>query len=173
MDSASVEYMTWKRSIVAERPVLKFQKLRLGAYLPAYHSTHAAGFDFHAMVPVDESQRPGMEYVLPMSKCIIHTGLAALIPQGYEIQVRPRSGLAFKHGITIINSPGTIDSDFFDEIKIVLFNLGTEGFKVFNGDRIAQGVLKPVEQYSIEEVKEFSEEDLKDNRGGGYGSTGI
>tara|TARA_Y100000034_G_C6615465_1_gene268143 strand:- start:28 stop:495 length:468 start_codon:yes stop_codon:yes gene_type:complete len=148
--------------------VLKFVKVRPGAYLPAYHSTHAAGFDFHAMV----EDKDKVEVVLPMSKCIINTGLAPVIPEGYEIQIRPRSGIAFKHGITIINAPGTVDADFKNEIKIVLFNLGKDIFKIFNGDRIAQGVLSPVQQCRIEDIKDFSEEDLKDNRGGGFGSTG-
>jgi len=89
------------------------------------------------------------------------------------MEIRPRSGLAFKHSITITNAPGTIDSDYVDsEIKIILYNLGTEDFIVKQGDRIAQGVVMPAPQFKIEEIQDFSEEALKRNRNGGFGSTG-
>jgi len=101
---------------------------------------------------------------------LVSTGFSLSIPKGYEIQIRPRSGLAAKKGITVLNTPGTIDSDYRGEIKVVLINLSKKKFIVKNGERIAQMVVCPIEQVSVEEVRELSET----NRGtGGFGSTGA
>ena len=102
-------------------------------------------------------------------KALVPTGFSLSIPQGYEVQIRPRSGLAAKKGITVLNTPGTIDSDYRGEVKVILINLSKKKFIIKNGERIAQMVVCPVEQVSLEEVKELSET----NRGtGGFGSTG-
>ena len=106
----------------------------------------------------------------PGDKALISTGFSLSIPQGYEVQIRPRSGLAAKRGITVLNTPGTIDSDYRGEIKIILINLSKDKFVIRNGDRIAQMVVCPVEQVSVEEVKELSG---TDRGGGGFGSTGT
>jgi dUTP pyrophosphatase len=132
-----------------------------GLPLPSYESTGAAGMDICAAEGV--TIRSGR-------RALISTGFAFAIPDGYEVQVRPRSGLAIKHGITVLNTPGTIDSDYRGEVKIILANFGEEDFKLDRGDRIAQIVVAPVVQADIAEV-----EDLDDTaRGaGGFGSTGV
>ncbi|MES2655712.1 MAG: dUTP diphosphatase [Bacteroidota bacterium] len=130
--------------------------------LPAYETTHAAGMDLKAFTdsPV---------VLKPMQRALIPTGLFMELPIGYEAQVRPRSGLAFKHGITVLNSPGTIDADYRGEIKVLLVNLGTDDFTIQNGERIAQMVIAKHEAAEWVKVTELSET----NRGaGGYGSTG-
>ena len=135
-----------------------------GLPLPAYETTQAAGMDLRAAVPEDEplTLRPGDRFAVP-------TGLMMAIPRGYEGQVRPRSGLAFKSGITCLNSPGTVDADYRGEVKVILINHGAEDFVIRRGDRIAQLLITPVEQAVWEEV-----ETLDDTaRGaGGFGSTG-
>jgi dUTP pyrophosphatase len=135
-----------------------------GVPLPAYESADAAGMDLRAAVPEDEplTLRPGDRFAVP-------TGLMMAIPRGYEGQVRPRSGLAFKSGITCLNSPGTVDADYRGEVKVILINHGAEDFVIRRGDRIAQLLITPVEQAVWEEV-----ETLDDTaRGaGGFGSTG-
>lgn len=131
--------------------------------LPAYESKDAAGLDLRAALGEPVTIAPGSRKLIP-------TGLALEIPRGFEGQVRPRSGLAFKRGITIVNSPGTIDADYRGEVGIVLINHGEEPFQVEPGSRIAQLVIAPVQQVEIEEVSELSET----SRGaGGYGSTGV
>ena len=132
-----------------------------GLPLPSYESTGAAGMDICAAEGV--TIRSGR-------RALIATGFAFAIPEGYEVQVRPRSGLAIKHGITVLNTPGTIDSDYRGEVKIILANFGEEDFMLDRGDRIAQIVVAPVVQAAITEV-----EDLDDTaRGaGGFGSTGV
>ena len=132
-----------------------------GLPLPSYESTGAAGMDICAAEGV--TIRSGR-------RALIATGFAFAIPEGYEIQVRPRSGLAIKHGITVLNTPGTIDSDYGGEVKSILANFGEEDFMLDRGDRIAQIVVAPVVQAAITEV-----EDLDDTaRGaGGFGSTGV
>ncbi|MES2726201.1 MAG: dUTP diphosphatase [Bacteroidota bacterium] len=130
--------------------------------LPAYETTHAAGMDLKAFIdsPV---------VLKPMQRALIPTGLFMELPIGYEAQVRPRSGLAFKHGITVLNSPGTIDADYRGEIKVLLVNLGTDDFTIQNGERIAQMVIAKHEAAEWVKVTALSET----NRGaGGYGSTG-
>jgi dUTP pyrophosphatase len=131
-----------------------------GLLPPAYATQDAAGMD--VLAAEDVTLAPGGRHA-------IATGFALAIPQGYEIQVRPRSGLALKHGISLANTPGTIDADYRGELKIILINLGTEVFHVARGDRIAQLVLAPVVQARWNEVV-----DLDDTaRGaGGFGSTG-
>lgn len=130
--------------------------------LPAYQTPGSAGLDLCAALPEAVELAPGGRRLIP-------TGLAMAIPQGFEGQVRPRSGLALKHGVSIVNSPGTIDSDFRGELGIVLINHGTEVFRVEPLSRIAQLVIAPVVQADLELVSSLDET----ARGaGGYGSTG-
>ena len=135
-----------------------------GLPLPAYETAQAAGMDLRAAVPDDEplTLRPGSRFPVP-------TGLAFALPPGFEGQVRPRSGLAFKHGVTCLNTPGTVDADYRGEVKVILINLGEEDFVIRRGERIAQLVIAPVVQATWAEV-----ESLEDTaRGvGGFGSTG-
>ena len=139
---------------------LKIKKLNLEAIIPAYQTKEAAGFDLHSIEDV---------VIKPNERKLISTGLAFEIEFGYEVQIRPRSGLAAKHGVTVLNTPGTIDSDYRGEIKIILFNHGDKEFIINNKDRIAQMILTPVHKMSLEEV-----DNLPDSvRGrGGFGSTG-
>jgi dUTP pyrophosphatase len=130
--------------------------------LPAYETALAAGMDVRANL----SQPIVIE---PLKRAIIETGLFVEIEPGYEMQIRPRSGLAFKHGITVLNSPGTIDADYRGEIKVLLINLGNEAFEVKHGERIAQMVLAKHERVVWEKAELLT----VTNRGeGGYGSTG-
>lgn len=131
-----------------------------GLPLPAYATTGAAGMD---VVSAEEVTIP------PGARHAVATGLAVAIPEGYEIQVRPRSGLALKHGITVPNTPGTIDSDYRGELKVILINLGTEPFAIQRGDRVAQLVLAPVVQAAWDEVEELGATERGE---GGFGSTG-
>jgi dUTP pyrophosphatase len=135
-----------------------------GLPLPAYETAQAAGMDLRAAVPEDEPYvlRPGSRYAAP-------TGLAFALPPGFEGQVRPRSGLAAKHGITCLNSPGTVDADYRGEVKVILINLGEEDFVIRRGERIAQLVIAPVVQAAWTEV-ETLDETLRG--AGGFGSTG-
>ncbi|AZO49335.1 MAG: dUTP diphosphatase [Mesorhizobium sp.] len=136
-----------------------------GLPLPAYESSGAAGMDLRAAVPDD---RPLL--ILPGKRALVPTGLIVEIPEGMEGQVRPRSGLAFKHGLTVLNSPGTIDSDYRGEVKVLLVNLGDEDFAVTRGMRIAQIVFAAVAQVAIEERSLAG----GTARGaGGFGSTGT
>ena len=131
-----------------------------GLPLPAYATSGAAGMDVVSAEDVT---------IAPGARHAVATGLALAIPQGYEVQVRPRSGLALKHGITVPNTPGTIDSDYRGEVKVILINHGTEPFAIQRGDRVAQLVLAPVVQAAWEEVTEL---DATDRGEGGFGSTG-
>jgi dUTP pyrophosphatase len=131
-----------------------------GLPLPAYATTGAAGMDVVAAEGV---------VIAPGARHAVATGLAVAVPQGYEIQVRPRSGLALKHGITVPNTPGTIDSDYRGELKVILINLGGEPFTIARGDRVAQLVLAPVVQAAWDEVAEL---DATERGAGGFGSTG-
>jgi dUTP pyrophosphatase len=136
-----------------------------GLPLPAYESTGAAGMDLRAAVPDD---RPLL--ILPGKRALVPTGLILEIPEGMEGQVRPRSGLAFKHGLTVLNTPGTIDSDYRGEVKVLLINLGDEDFAVTRGMRIAQIVFAAVTQAAVEERNLAG----GTARGaGGFGSTGT
>jgi len=135
-----------------------------GLALPAYQSAHAAGLDLVAAVP---DNAPLM--LAPGKHAMVPTGLAIALPEGFEAQVRPRSGLAAKHGITVLNSPGTIDADYRGEILVILINHGTEPFAIRRGERIAQMVIAPVVQAELVPVVALSET----GRGaGGFGSTG-
>ena len=131
-----------------------------GLPLPAYATEHAAGLD--VVAAEDLVLEPGARHA-------VATGFAVAIPHGYEIQVRPRSGLALKHGITCLNTPGTIDSDYRGEVKVILANLGAEPFEVRRGERIAQLVPAPVLRSAFREVDEL---DSTERGSGGFGSTG-
>jgi dUTP pyrophosphatase len=139
---------------------IKIKKLDDHAVIPQYQTAGAAGFDLHSVIKV---------MLHPGERALINTGLAMEIEDGYELQIRPRSGLAYKYGITVLNAPGTIDSDYRGEIKVLLINNSNETFTIQQNERIAQGVVQAVIQASFEEVKELSDTD----RGtGGFGSTG-
>jgi dUTP pyrophosphatase len=143
-------------------PRVQFKKLRPDAVIPAYMTTGAAGLDLTAALdePIEIPQG---------QRRMIGTGLAVAIPHGFEGSVRPRSGLARDHGITLVNSPGTIDSDYRGECKVIVINHGDKPFVVKSGERIAQLVIAPVAHATIEEVSELTET----ARGaGGFGSTG-
>ena len=145
-----------------DRPLLQIKKLHPDATLPKYMTELAAGMDVCALLDGDIVLKPGKRFLVP-------TGLAFAIPQGYEVQVRPRSGLAIKHGISMVNSPGTIDADYRGEVRIILINHGAEPFIISSGDRIAQLVIAPVCQAELLEVEDLSET----ARGsGGFGHTG-
>ena len=131
-----------------------------GLALPCYATDGAAGMD--VLSAEDMLLEPGMRHA-------VATGLAMAIPEGYEIQVRPRSGLALKHGISVPNTPGTIDSDYRGELKVILINFGSEAFAIRRGDRIAQLVLAPVTRAGWHEVGELDETQRGE---GGFGSTG-
>ncbi|WP_341710816.1 dUTP diphosphatase [Erythrobacter sp.] len=131
-----------------------------GLELPTYATPGAAGMDVVAAEAVT---------IAPGARHAVATGLSVAIPDGYEIQVRPRSGLALKHGITVPNTPGTIDSDYRGELKVIMINHGTEDFAIARGDRIAQLVLAPVTQAIWKEVEEL---DATQRGEGGFGSTG-
>jgi len=128
-----------------------------GLPLPAYATSGAAGMDVVSAESVT---------IAPAARHAVATGLALAIPEGYEIQVRPRSGLALKHGITVPNTPGTIDSDYRGELKVILINHGTEPFVIARGDRVAQLVLAPVVQAAWNEVAEL---DATERGAGGFG----
>jgi len=131
--------------------------------LPAYQTAHAAGLDLRADLPA------GPILLGPLERQLIPTGLSLALPVGYEAQVRPRSGLAYKHGIGIVNSPGTIDADYRGEVKVLLVNLSNEPFTVHDGERIAQLVVARHETITWQPVEQLGETE----RGtGGYGSTG-
>ena len=136
-----------------------------GIELPAYETAGAAGMDLRAAVEADQPMT-----LAPGKRALVPTGFVFEIPHGYEGQIRPRSGLAFKHGITCLNTPGTIDSDYRGEVKVLLANLGEEAFVIERGMRIAQMVIAPVTQVAVREADEASET----ARGaGGFGSTGV
>lgn len=135
--------------------------------LPSYETAGAAGADVRANFPADRRAGVTLE---PGMRALIPTGLRVEIPEGYEIQVRPRSGLALKHGITLPNTPGTIDSDYRGPLGIIVMNAGQEAFHIDHGSRIAQLVVAPVVQGQFEMAEDLSET----ARGsGGFGSTGV
>ena len=133
-----------------------------GHALPQYETAHAAGMDMRAFVENEIT-------IKPLQRVLIPTGLYIELPVGYEAQIRPRSGLAYKHGISIVNAPGTIDADYRGELKVLLVNLSDTDFVVNNGDRIAQMVIAKHETVSWEEVEELSD---TERGAGGYGHTG-
>ncbi|MBR4684844.1 MAG: dUTP diphosphatase [Spirochaetia bacterium] len=132
-------------------------------FLPVYSSAEAAGADLKACIQEDIILKPGQRYLVP-------TGLSIQLPAGYEAQIRPRSGLAIKHGISLVNTPGTIDSDYRGEVKIIMINLGSEDFVIRRGDRIAQMVIAPVTHgmFALSDTL-----DVTDRGAGGFGSTGV
>ena len=140
-----------------------FTKLKEGALLPEYKTSGSAGADLRALI-----EEPII--LNPMQRCLIPTGLSVELPKGIELQVRPRSGLALKHGITVLNTPGTVDSDYRGELAVLLINLGNEDFKIENGDRIAQAVIAQAIQADFVQKDELSN---TERGAGGYGSTGI
>ena len=143
-------------------PRVRFQRLRAGAQAPRYMSAGAAGLDLASAADGPIELAPGARVAVP-------TGLAFAIPHGFEGQVRPRSGLARKSGVTVTNAPGTIDSDYRGEVQVLLVNLGQEPYVVQPGDRIAQLVIAPV---SIAELEEAESLDDTLRGGGGFGHTG-
>ncbi len=145
---------------VAVRPLPHFE----GLDLPAYETLGAAGMDVRAAVPESEPM-----VLTPGDRMMVPTGLSVAIPQGYEIQMRPRSGLAAKHGITCLNTPGTIDSDYRGELKVILVNHGQDAFTIARGERIGQMVLAPVTRIVWEQVATLDE---TERGAGGFGSTG-
>jgi dUTP pyrophosphatase len=135
-----------------------------GLPLPAYQSAHAAGLDLLAAVPESAPL-----VLAPGKHAMVPTGLAIALPEGFEAQVRPRSGLAAKHGVTVLNAPGTIDADYRGEISVILINHGAEPFAIRRGERIAQLVIAPVVQARLNPVDSLPDT----GRGsGGFGSTG-
>ena len=138
------------------------KKLEPSVKLPSYKTSGASGMDLMAYIDKSIELKPG-------ESCLVPTGLSVSFPEDYEIQIRPRSGLAAKNNISVLNTPGTIDSDYRGEIKVILFNHGKKNFKINNNDRIAQMILAPVIKMDLEEKDE-----LPDSiRGaGGFGSTG-
>ena len=140
---------------------LKFKRIHPDAVLPAYAHPSDAGMDVRSVEDLA---------IAPGKRALVRTGLVMMLPPLYEAQVRPRSGLALKHGITVLNTPGTIDSGYRGEVGVVLINLGQEEFKVAKGDKIAQLVLAPVTQPEVAEAFDVDETDRGE---GGFGSTGV
>ena len=140
---------------------LRFRLVHPDASLPAYAHPSDAGMDLRSVADVT---------IPRFGRALVPTGLVALLPPGYEAQVRPRSGLALKKGVTVLNSPGTIDSGYRGEIGVILVNFGEEAFEVRNGDKIAQLVVAPVTQAAVERTDVVDE---TDRGAGGFGSTGV
>jgi len=136
--------------------------LRDGALVPKYQTSQAAGADLHACIEKPIIIKVGQSVLVP-------SGIAVELPKGYELQIRPRSGLALNHGVTVLNSPGTVDSDYRGELMALMINHGSKPFTINNGDRIAQIIIAKHETVQFKEVKEFTES----SRGkSGFGSTG-
>jgi len=146
-----------------ERPILRVVKLRSDAVVPRYATPDSAGLDLTASLDAPVVIEPGERKLVP-------TGLAIALPRGFEGQVRPRSGLALKHGVTCLNAPGTIDADYRGELQVLLVNLSGEPFVISRGDRIAQLVIAPVSQATLTEVDAL---DGTERGAGGFGSTAI
>lgn len=143
-------------------PRVQFRRLRPDAIVPRYQTTHAAGMDLHAALDAPITLAPG-------EAAAVGTGLAMAIPPGFEGQVRPRSGLAKNHQVTVVNAPGTIDADYRGHCMVLLINLGRAPFTIASGERIAQLVIAPVAQAEVVEVDALGE---TDRGAGGFGSTG-
>lgn len=146
-----------------DRLSIPVKRLRAGAILPLYMTENAAGMDLHAAVEVTLILAPGERSLVP-------TGIALAIPPGFEGQVRPRSGLALKKGISLVNSPGTIDADYRGEIGVIIINHGCEAVEIQPGDRIAQLVFTPVQRAELTWVEELDE---TPRSGRGFGHTGV
>ena len=141
---------------------IHIKKLSSSVSIPRYETPGSSGMDIAAHIKDNIIINPG-------EKALIPTGFSMAVPKGFEVQIRPRSGLAVKKNITVLNTPGTIDADYRGEIKVILINLGKEKFIIENGERIAQMVVCPVIQANFEEVKELSD---TERGSGGFGSTG-
>ena len=135
---------------------------------PTYQKEGDSGFDFTANLPQDATI-----VVQPLKRVLVPTGMHFQIPIGFELQVRPRSGLALKNGITVLNTPGTVDSGYRGEVMVILFNTGDEPFTIKNGDRIAQGVISPVQIRKTTKFIRVNTLDTSDRGAGGFGSTGV
>ncbi len=146
-------------------PCLRISIARNGAQLPTYATEGAAGLDLTACITTPLIISPGEHLRVP-------TGLAMALPAGHEGQVRPRSGLAAKHGVTVLNAPGTIDEDYRGEVEVILINLGREPFTIQRGDRIAQLVVAPVTRIRVELADDAASLGSTERGGGGFGSTG-
>ncbi len=148
-------------------PTIAFLRMRQGQDedipLPRYMTPHSAGMDICAAVETSVTLDPGAITLIP-------TGFAVAVPEGFEAQIRPRSGLAVKHGISIINSPGTIDADYRGEVKIAVINLGKKPYSILRGDRIAQMVIKKVCHATLTVVEKL---DDTERSSGGFGHTGV
>ncbi len=138
-----------------------------GLELPAFATPHAAGMDLRAAIPEGEAWA-----LAPGQRRLVPTGLSMAIPEGFEGQVRPRSGLALRHGVTVLNAPGTIDADYRGEVQVVLVNHGEAPFELRRGERIAQLLIAPVQSWSWEAVGSVEELGGTERGAGGYGSTG-
>ena len=138
------------------------KKLNSSVQLPSYKTNGASGMDLMAFIEKPINLEPG-------KSCLVPTGLSLAFPEEYEIQIRPRSGLAAKNNITVLNTPGTIDSDYRGELKIILFNHGNENFLINNNDRVAQMILTPIIKMELHETEELPETVRGE---GGFGSTG-
>jgi dUTP pyrophosphatase len=147
-------------------PELRIRRLPHGADLPlpAYQTERAAGVDLVAAVPADAPVK-----IAPGERAMIPTGITVALPAGHEGQIRPRSGIALRHGVTVLNSPGTIDADYRGEIHVILVNLGAESFEIARGTRIAQMIIAPIIQAKIVESGRLDPTARED---GGFGSTG-
>jgi dUTP pyrophosphatase len=167
--SSGVNSVAAKPGRAARSGIVRMKVVRLshaeGLPLPAYQTEHAAGLDLAAAVPDDAPVQ-----LAPGARALVPTGLTIELPHGFEAQVRPRSGLALKHGITVLNSPGTIDSDYRGEVQVLLVNLGHENFAVTRGMRIAQMIVAPVSHAKIEEARALA---ATARGAGGFGSTGV
>ena len=140
---------------------VRFKRVHPDASLPAYARPGDAGMDVRSVDDVE---------IAPGARALVHTGLVMMLPPGYEAQVRPRSGLALKHGVTVLNTPGTIDEGYRGEVGVILANFGDAPFPVKKGDRIAQVVIAPVTTANVEETDVVDE---TDRGSGGFGSTGV
>lgn len=150
---------------IGSKPVIQYVRLSHGSDLPipSYETDSAAGMDIRAALKDAVVIKPGDRMLIP-------AGFKIALPPGFEAQIRPRSGLAIRNGITMLNSPGTIDADYRGEVKIIVINHGKEPFTINHGDRIAQMVIAPVVQVAVREVDSLAETDRGD---GGFGSTGV
>ena len=140
---------------------LQLKRIHPEATLPAYAHEGDAGMDVRSVEELE---------ILPGARALVHTGLVMMLPPGWEAQVRPRSGLALKHGVTVLNTPGTIDAGYRGEVGVILANFGSEPFRVAKGDKVAQIVVAPVVRAGIVEAAEV---DDTERGAGGFGSTGV
>ncbi len=140
---------------------LRFRRIHPDAALPSYAHEGDAGMDVRSVEELE---------LAPGARALVHTGLVMMLPPGWEAQVRPRSGLALKHGVTVLNTPGTIDAGYRGEVGVILVNFGDRPFKVSKGDKVAQVVVAPVTRAEIVETSELDE---TERGAGGFGSTGV